>query len=185
VHVGKHPVVENSAHLVIGTFCPMLRRTAGETRTVNAPAPRSTFAFTSKSTTTTTATFFVREPKLGACELDKRQVVACCLFVSRRDCAEALEIEEEDLDDVALAVQCTVQTVLVFPFGLRMNDRFDVSSPHLADKRIGVVARVANERGTSSKVEKLGRLGHFMALSLGERDVNRAAFRVDNSVELR
>jgi hypothetical protein len=47
----------------------------------------------------------VRQPNLRASEVDECDVVARRLFVARRDSAEALEVVEEDFDEIALRVE--------------------------------------------------------------------------------
>ena len=58
------------------------------------------------------------------------------------------------------------------------------SSAHGVDELVGVVARVADEGLTASVVEQLLGGDHFVALARRERDVDRAAFGVDDGVEL-
>jgi len=112
------------------------------------------------------------------------QVVASGLLVARSDGAETLEVVEEDLDEIALAVEIAVERKRSLSLGLRVNDRLDLSVADLAPEIVGVVAGVTDERLTACVIKQPHGGDHLVALAWSQRDVDRSRLRVDDSVEL-
>lgn len=124
------------------------------------------------------------QPQPGADDLDQGKVVLGGFLVARGDGAKALEPEEEDLHDVASAIECSVEAMLLLSLRLRVDYWLDISCSDLPQECVRVVAGVANEGIASSEVEQLECLDHLVSLAWGERDIDRAALGVDDRVEL-
>jgi hypothetical protein len=117
--------------------------------------------------------------------VDGGEAVASGLVVASGDGAEALEVVEEDLDEVSAAIELSVESSAPsLSRGVAADDDLHAASANLASEVVGVVASVADEGAPVGVREQLVGDGHFVALALGQRDVERAAFRVDERVDL-
>lgn len=96
-----------------------------------------------------------------------------------------LDLIEEALNEVALAVECEVAVADLFSVGLRRNDRRDVARFEPLDERVGVVALVSNH-GVGREVfeQRLG-LRYIVNLPRRERERDWIAERIDGRVDFR
>ena len=96
-----------------------------------------------------------------------------------------LELVEEALDQVALAVESEVGLARRLAVGLRGYDRRDPAVIERLDERVGVVALVGEEGLRVDLVEQRLRLRDVGGLSRCEREGDRVAERIDDDVDLR
>src|SRR5262245_50327909 len=96
-----------------------------------------------------------------------------------------LDLIEEALNEVALAVECEVAVADFFSVGLRRNDRRDVARFEPLEERVGVVALVSNH-GVGREVfeQRLG-LRYIVNLPGRERERDWIAERIDGGVDFR
>ena len=87
-------------------------------------------------------------------------------------------------DEVATGVGVAIKSTPPRAYRKRGNHGPHVPRSDFSDERIGVVARVAEERCALSIVEQLHGCGHFVALAGRERDVERPALAVGDRVDL-
>ena len=117
--------------------------------------------------------------------MDQGEIVAGGLVVAGGDRPKSLQAVEEDFDEVALPVESSDESVLDLALWLGVDDGLHAARTHSADELVGVVASVANERLASGVTKQLLGDAHLVALPRRERDVDGAAFGVDDGVELR
>ena len=95
-----------------------------------------------------------------------------------------LEFAEEPLDEIALAIQGEVGLARGSPVGLGRDDGNDVACFERRDQGIAVVAFVGEEGFGRDLVEQRFGLGDVGGLTRRQRQRNRVAERIDNSVDL-
>jgi len=115
--------------------------------------------------------------------VDQREIVARGLVVAGRDGAKPLQVVKEDLDEIALAIELANEAMFDFSLGLRVDDGLHAARADGSDELVRVVTGVADESFPTSVEEQLLGGDHLMALPRRERDVDRAAFGVDDGVE--
>jgi len=111
------------------------------------------------------------------------EVVGASLLESRCDRAKALQVVEEDLDEVPTAIQLSVERQRSFTFWLGVNYRLHAACADLGAVLVGVVARVADESRPSRVVEQLEGRDQLVTLTWRQRDVERPPLRVDDRVD--
>lgn len=116
--------------------------------------------------------------------MDESEVARAGLVEARRDSSEALEVVEEDLDEVARAIQLAVLRNRAFAFRLRADDGLDPARLQLGAERVRVIAGVSDQRVAASVVEELRRGDQFVSFAGSQRDVDRPAFGIDDRVDL-
>lgn len=114
------------------------------------------------------------------------QIVLRCLLEAGGEAPKALQVVEEHLDQKSRSIRAAIEPRLLAPAGVRMNDRLQ---PRLLGARadgVGVVTGVRDELVTAPVLpdDRLGD-GRLVLLSRRDFDVERAAFRVGESVNLR
>ena len=117
--------------------------------------------------------------------MDECQVVRGRLVEARSESAKTLQVVEEDLDQITLAIRLAVESGLVASARTWMNDCLHPSSFDASSNRVRIVSRVSYERFALRMLrDDFFRDRRFVLLSGRELDVERAAFRVDERVEL-
>lgn len=113
------------------------------------------------------------------------EIVGRGLLEACRQGAEALQLVEEDFDQVALGVGLLVQTWLSLARGIRTNDRLHAAASNLVTNRVGIVAGVGDYRLTLRMLDEVFGDRGLVLLPGRDLDVERAPERVDDRVELR
>jgi len=128
----------------------------------------------------------VVEPDLDAGDVEMSQIVLRGLLEASGEATKALQVVKEDLDQIARSIGAPIEPRLLAPTGMWMNDRLQ---PRLLGARadgVGVVAGIRDEFVPAPVLtdDRLGD-GGLVLLSWRDLDVERAAFRVGESVNLR
>ena len=89
---------------------------------------------------------------------------------------------KEDLDQMALPLERTVQPMLLLPLGLRINDSLHASAAHGTHEVVRVVAGIANQSLAMCMGKQLFGGYHLVPLARRQRDVERTRFRIDDGV---
>lgn len=112
------------------------------------------------------------------------EVVASGFVVAGRHGAQALEVMEEDFDPEACSVKAFVEPAAVpLPRGIAADDYAHAAAPNVVYELVGVVAAVADESFALGVGEQLAGNAHFVAVALGERDVERPRLGVDDNMD--
>ena len=95
-----------------------------------------------------------------------------------------LELVEEALDEVALAIEGEVGRSGLLAVGLRRDDRRDVTPLERFDERVGVISLVGDQSlGPEAFEQRLG-LRDVGGLPRRQRQRDRVAERIDDSMDL-
>ena len=73
------------------------------------------------------------------------EVVPRCFVVASGEASKALEVMEEDLDEVALPIEPAVEATLSLSCRIAADHRLDAFASECFDDSVGVIARVRNE----------------------------------------
>ncbi len=118
--------------------------------------------------------------------MDEPEIAARRLVVAGRDRSEALEPVEEDLDQVALAIQLPVELEQVpLPHWVRMDDGFHPPLAHCIDDGVGVVARVGEHCLAARSPQQIDGHGALVLLARRQRDLLRTPLGGDERVDFR
>ena len=116
--------------------------------------------------------------------MDHGEVVARTFLEPGSHGTRALEIVKAYFDEVSAPIEFPIEpSAVVLSSGAAGNYDLHALAPHLANESIAVVATVCEQCVSLSMIEQLIGLGHFVAVTLRERDVERAAFGVDDGVD--
>ena len=118
-------------------------------------------------------------------ELHAREVVARDFLVSGRDCTEALDAMDEQLDMVPDAVELAIQPALALARGIAVDDRLHAFRTHSSHDSIGVISSVCDERTTSRVCNQLLRHHRVVHVPGGQRNVERPPLGIHKGGELR
>ena len=124
------------------------------------------------------------EPNQRAGKMDDGQVVTSCLLVAGGDAAARFERVEEDLDEIAVAVQLLVVATNVSPRGIGRDDVFHAAGADGATDMASIVAGVGNTGVASGLCDERRRDGGFVLLARGQLDVERTTLEIYDRVEL-
>ena len=126
------------------------------------------------------------EPNSHGGELDESEEVGAELVVSRGDAPELLQLVEEALDVIALAIDRLLPAKLGLPVGAvgNVGDRAVIADA--GTDTIGVVALVGNDDGTMLDAfeQRLG-MRHVVIVAGRDQELDRAALRIDARVDFR
>lgn len=92
---------------------------------------------------------------------------------------------EEQLDEVALPVELTVDASLLGSLFAGRNHGFDLTELQLFEDRVRVVAAVAEAGFTCDEVDELVGDSAVVLLAWRDNDFQRPAFQIDDGVNLR
>lgn len=128
----------------------------------------------------------IPKPDHGAGQVEECQIVPSGLLEASRDGAETLRVVEEDFHSKAQGVPTAVEPRLLLAYGMRMDHGSHAERFHLPANRVRVVSGVRYERFAACVLrdDRFGN-GRVMPLSGRELDMERAAFCVDEGVDLR
>ena len=108
------------------------------------------------------------------------------LVVSGCDAPELLQLVEEPLDQVSLAIELLAERIEHFSIGFIGDIGRRALGPDLGADPIGVVALVGKNDGSASDVlQQIGRASRVVILSRRDQEAERAAFFVDERVDFR
>ena len=106
------------------------------------------------------------------------------LVVARGDAAVLLDLVEEALDEIALAVEGEVGLARLLAVGLGWDDRRDATLLEILDERICVVALVGDDGLRLEVLEQRPGLRDVGRLSRRERKRDGVAESIDDGVDL-
>ena len=116
----------------------------------------------------------------------QRQVVRGRLLVARRDSAKSLQVVEEDLDEIALTVELSIESApIVFARGVVANDRLHPLRTHRGDDAVCIVRRICEQHVPSSMRDELFGDGRIVLLPWRQGDVQWTRLSIDKGVGLR
>ena len=95
--------------------------------------------------------------------------------LARRNSAEVLNLVEETLDEISLAVECKITFTLVLAVGLGRNDRSRPLLREFVDESIGVVGLIGDDRAWVGVFEQRFSAGKIMVLPGGQHQGARIA----------
>ena len=120
----------------------------------------------------------------GGGELNGGEEVSSELVVSCGDAAEVLELVEEALDEVALAVEREVAMARGDAIGLGRDDRGDAPRLQGQDQGVGVIGLVGQEGPRADPGQQQLGLAKIAGLTGRQRDADRIAQGIDDDVDL-
>lgn len=125
------------------------------------------------------------KPNGCACKMERAEVVGGGLLETRGSSAKALELMEEDFDQIALGVGFSIESRFSLASRIGTNDGFHPAAFDRVANSVGVVACVS-DHGMALRVfeERFGD-GGFVLLARRDLDVDRPAVRVDDRVDFR
>ena len=127
---------------------------------------------------------WTRNPHGG--KLDEGEKGGAQLFVAGGYASELLELVEEALDVVALAVDGLLPPVLPFAVGAVGNVGDRVLIANADANPIGVIALVGDDNGTLLEpVEQRLGMRYVVVVARRDQEADRAALRIDAGVDLR
>ena len=103
--------------------------------------------------------------------------------IARGDGSIVLDFVEEALDEISFAIECKVTVAVLLAVGSWRDHWSDCPLVEHADKRIGVISLVAEERAWIGIFEQRLRAGQVVILSRRQHQVDRIAQGVDERVD--
>lgn len=124
-------------------------------------------------------------PKSCGGESDGGEECDSELLEAGGDASEVFELVEVSLDEVALAVDCTIHGALYFPVPLCRDMGLGAAGIDPLDQRHRIIATVSHDLGRAGETVDQGRRGGLVAgLSGADRQADRQARLVHNRMDL-
>ncbi len=124
------------------------------------------------------------EPDQSRSEMQESHVMSCEFVIASENASIPLDFVDETFDDVAFSVADSVIVSWLFAIATRGDDHLDLLGCEQFSQRVGIVAFIGNDGVKIEGGEQRFSLGHIMAFTSGQYELQRQAKGIDEEMDL-
>ena len=116
--------------------------------------------------------------------MQESHVMSCEFVIASENASIPLDFVDETFDDVAFSVADSVIVSWLFAIATRGDDHLDLLGCEQLSQRVGIVAFIGNDGVKIEGGEQRFSLGHIIAFTSGQYELQRQAKGIDEEMDL-